>query len=86
MRNEEKISASLRRTSLFVGFLVIFIHLVTCLQIGIASLNPVNWMNTKVDELEANGEMFATGTTAQKYILGLYLTTQTLTTVGYGDI
>jgi hypothetical protein len=36
--------------------------------------------------LESNGEVFTDDNTKKKYILALYLTTQTLTTVGYGDI
>jgi hypothetical protein len=85
-RAEEKAAASTRRTYLFLGFLVILMHLLSCMWIFIAAFKPeLNWLNSKVAALESSGEDFSKGT-AKKYILSLYLTTQTLTTVGYGDI
>jgi hypothetical protein len=52
MRNQEKKSLSTQRTLIFSGFLVIFVHLVSCIFVFLAEIEPNhNWLKVKIAAL-----------------------------------
>lgn len=79
------ISIASERFSFFLFFLLLLVHLIACLWIVITQFHSErNWLLMKLLNLQENGE--SEMRIRDKYFLSLNFVTQTITTVGYGDI
>lgn len=79
------ISAGKERFGFFAMFILLFIHISACLWILITSYEGARqWLTVEIDDAAGNSEIITNAW--QKYFLSLYFITQTITTVGYGDI
>ena len=79
-----KISKNTENLAIFLCVFFIFTHLVTCIWIIIANslASDSEGTGTWMESYMGNGQL-ADG---DLYVLSLYWTIQTITTVGYGDV
>lgn len=86
MKNNLKIQNAYTRMGYIIGGLLLLMHLMACIWCSFSQYDASNWMANKVDSLASNNEVILPDEKSKLYILALYYTIQTLTTVGYGDI
>ena len=80
-----KLNEGLERLIFFGVFIMISIHIFTCLWIFIANFNKErSWLSLKHEAITDQGEEIKGN--VQTYFLSFYFVTQTFTTVGYGDV
>ena len=80
-----KLREGMQRLMFFGVFILLSIHIFTCLWIFLANMNKErNWLTLKRESILDSGEKI--GGNIQTYFLSLYFVTQTFTTVGYGDV
>jgi hypothetical protein len=84
-RTEESVQAgknqhSIERFAFFLTMSFLIIHVMTCLWVLIAKVNP----NVSQDWIREGG--FQGSSSQRIYIAACYYVTSTCTTVGYGDI
>ena len=77
-----RLSVAKERLVIFSIFSILFVHTISCLWIflGAYNLDSVS-MNNWITEFDFNYDNMS-----QMYIIGIYWTITTITTVGYGDI
>ena len=73
-----KVSAACERLLVFLVIFVIMCHIVSCMWYFVAKVedSPLSW-TANFPEIETDSEY---------YLIGIYFTITTITTVGYGDI
>lgn len=90
MQNQAKIQTAYMRTAFFIGGLAVLIHILASAWISIGLAGERTWLTEKINALRDAGEPIefpATNTMDfDSYMISLYFTIQTITTVGYGDI
>lgn len=80
-----KLREGIQRLIFFGVFILLSIHIFACLWIFLANMNKErNWLTLKRESIVDSGE--ALGGHMQTYFISLYFVTQTITTVGYGDV
>ena len=77
-----RLSVAKERLVIFSIFAILFVHTISCLWIFLGafyidSLSMNNWITAFAFNYDDMGQM---------YIIGIYWTITTITTVGYGDI
>ena len=81
MANRMQLSVAFERLFLFGASCVLFIHTLACCWIFLAYENQTNFEPNWIDD---NG--FKDKSINELYIIAVYFTVTTITTVGYGDI
>ncbi len=74
------------RMGIIILALLISCHCIACFWVSMSLIDPRNWMVLKTVALVESGENIEMGDVWALYVLGLYMVTQTITTVGYGDV
>ena len=81
MANRMQLSVAFERLFLFGASCVLFIHTLGCVWIFLAYENQTNYEPNWIDSFG-----FEYKTINELYIIAVYFTVTTITTVGYGDI
>ena len=81
MANRMQLSVAFERLFLFGASCVLFIHTLGCIWIFLAYENQTNYEPNWIDSFG-----FEYKTINELYIIAVYFTVTTITTVGYGDI
>ena len=80
-----KINAGFERIGFFILFELFFLHIISCFWVLVHTYKEENnWLTIRTDALLGEGEVITTN--LQKYFIAFFYITETITTVGYGEM